>query len=88
MVAMIRPHARLFTSEQHAGATHAGLDLVEHQQEAMLVAQCTQLLQVLRRNRANATLALDRLDQDGRGFRPDRRMQCLVIAEGEDVEAR
>ena len=84
----VRAHARLLAGEQRAGAAHAGLDLVEHQEQAVLVAQCAQLLQALRRHRADAALALDRLDQDGRGLGPDRRVQRLVIAERQDVEAR
>ena len=84
----VRAHARLLAGEQRAGAAHAGLDLVEHQQQAVLVAEGAQVLQALRRHRPDAALALDRLDQDGGGLGADRGVQRLVVAERHDVEAR
>ena len=47
-----------------------------------------QVLQELRRRRPDAALALDRLDQDRRRLGPDRRVQRLMVAERDDVEAR
>ena len=54
--------------EQPAGPAHAGLHLVEDQQQVVLVAQPPQLLEEVALGRADAALALDRLDQDGRGL--------------------
>ena len=79
--------ARPFVREEAAGAAHAGLDLVEDQEQAALVAEPAQVAQVLQRHRADAALALDRLDQDRRGLRPDRRLERLAVAERHLVEA-
>ena len=46
-----------------------------------------QVAQLLGRHRADAALALDRLDQDRRGLRADRRLERLEVAERHLVEA-
>ena len=79
--------ARPLMGEQLAGAADAGLHLVEDQEQAVLVAELAQAAQALRRHGADAALALDRLDQDGAGLGRDRRLQRLVIAERDLVEA-
>ncbi len=66
----VRRDARPFIGEELAGAADAALDLVEDQQQAVLVAE---LRAAPCRNafgdRADAALALDRLDQDRRRLR-------------------
>ena len=61
-------NADALIGEQFAGAAHAGLHLVEHQQQAVLVAQFAQRPQERRLDDAHAALAHDRLDQDRRGL--------------------
>ena len=53
----------MLEGEPFAGAAHAALHLVQHQQPVMLVADLAQLLQVMDVQRADAAFALDRLDQ-------------------------
>ena len=64
-------HAAALIGEEAAGAADAGLHLVEHQEQLVLVAQFAQAPQERRRHHPHAALALDRLDQDRRGFRAD-----------------
>ena len=73
--------------EQPPGAPETGLHLVEDQQQAVLVAQLAQAAQEGRRRNAHAALALDRLDQDGGGLRPDGLLDRIEIAERDLVEA-
>ncbi|CDX50950.1 hypothetical protein MPL3365_130224 [Mesorhizobium plurifarium] len=73
--------------EQFSGAADAALDLVEDQKQAVLVAQLAQPLQGLRRHRADAALALHRLDQDCRGLRRDRLFGRVDVVECDLVEA-
>ena len=62
----VRLDAGLLDRPPRAGASHAGLDLVGDQQDAVLVADVAQPLQESRRGREVAALALDRLDHDRR----------------------
>ncbi len=73
--------------EEFPGAPDAGLDLVEDEKEPVLVAELPQRAQAARRDRADAALALDRFDHDGRGLGRDRRLQRLVVVEGDLIEA-
>ena len=73
--------------EQLASTANAGLDLVEDQEQPLIVAKLAQCTQILIRNRTYATLALDRLDQNGGGFRANRCFQRLHITERNLVEA-
>src|SRR5690625_1526397 len=43
---------------------HAGLDLIQHQQPTVAITDLPQACQIIGRWRIDATLALDRLDQD------------------------
>ena len=72
--------------EEFPGAPDAGLDLVEDEKEPVLVAELPQRTQAARRDRADAALALDRFDHDGRGLGRDR-LQRLVVVEGDLIEA-
>ena len=64
--------AEPLVGEQLAGAAHAGLHLVEHQQQAVVVAELAQRPEERMRRRAHAALALQRLDQDAGGVGADR----------------
>src|SRR5256885_5468991 len=55
----------MLVAEPGAGASQAGLDLVEHQQPAMPVAQAAQLAQVVGACQADAAFTLHGLDQHG-----------------------
>src|SRR3546814_7062479 len=77
----------LLVSEQLAAAAHAALDLVEHQQQAVLVADGTQGAQIVEVGGADAALALNRLDQHRAGFGANRVAQLVHVAEGHEVEA-
>ncbi len=74
--------------EQPPAPAHAGLDLVVDQQQIVLVREPAELGQEARPGRADAALALDRLDQDRRGRGPDRRLDPPEVAERHVVEAR
>ncbi len=77
-----------FIGEELAGAPDAGLHLVEDQQQAMPVADLAQAAQEIARSiDAHAALALDRLDHDRGGLRPDRRLDRGQIGDRNLVEA-
>ena len=78
---------RRLIGEQIAGAAHAGLHLVEHQQQAVVVAELAQRPEEGMRRGAHAAFALHRLDQDAGGVRADRLLDGLEIAERHLVEA-
>ena len=76
---LVRPEA--------PGAPHAGLDLVEHEERAALVAQPAKDGQVAVGRDVDPALALDRLDQDGRRPVVDRALHRLDVAERDVLEA-
>ncbi|MCY1360894.1 hypothetical protein D9M69_475420 [compost metagenome] len=61
----VRHDPGMLETEPLAGASHAGLHFIGHQQPVVLVAQLTQSLQVSGGCRVHPTLALHRLDQHG-----------------------
>ncbi len=65
--------AALLIGEQRAGAAHAGLHLVEDQQQPVAVAELAHSPQVAGVGGHDAALALDGLEHDGDGPRRDRR---------------
>ena len=67
--------------EELAGAADAALHLVEHQQQAVRVAQLAQAPQECRAAPAACRPRPDRFDQDAGGFRPDRRRRRIEIVE-------
>ena len=80
-------NALLFVREERAGATHAHLDLVEDQQTAVLVRQVAQALEKSGRRQTDASLALDRFDQDGRGFIGEQFAHSVEVVPGDDMSA-
>jgi len=74
--------------KQRAGAAHAALDLVEHHQRAMRVAELPHRLEETRLGRHHAALALHGLQHDGRHT---ALRECLFqrrgIVEGHVAEA-
>ena len=79
--------ADALVGKQFAGAAHAGLHLVEDEQQAVLVAQLAQRPQERRLDDAHAALAHDRLDQDRGGLGADRALGRFEIAKRHLVEA-
>ena len=61
----IRLHTVVLMGKQLTGTAGADLDLVEHQQDALLIAQVTQALEELLAGGTDAALALDGLGEDG-----------------------
>ena len=74
----------VFGGEEAPGAAHSGLDLVQHQQHAVLAAAGTQMVEESRRERNEAAFALDRLD-DHRGDRMRRHLRHQRVVEGGDA---
>ena len=64
-----------------AGPRDAALDLVEHQHQIVFVGQIAQALHEGLAGGADPALALDRLDQEARGARPDQRARGFQIVE-------
>jgi hypothetical protein len=61
----VRDDALLHVREERAGASHAALDLVEHEQRAVRRAQAPCRLEERRRAGRHAALALHGLEDDG-----------------------
>ena len=76
-----------FMSEELAGPAHAALHLVIDEEQAELVGDLAQPLEIAGRSRAHAAFALDRLDKNRRRLFADRRAHLVQIAEGDVVEA-
>ena len=64
----VGPDALVLMREPAAGAPEAGLDLIEDQQHAALVADRAKLAQIALRRHDDAGLALNRLDEDRRRY--------------------
>ena len=77
----------MLIGEQLAGAGVAALDLVEDEHQIVLVGERAQALDEFRAGRADAALALDRLDQEAGGVRAHRRLGRVEIVELDDGEA-
>ena len=73
--------------EQAPGAAHAGLHLVEQEQNALLVGERAQILEEAPGDLAHAALAHDRLDQDSGRFIADRRLDGVDVERSHLVEA-
>ena len=74
-------------SGKPSGVTNTTLHFVKNQQDTVFICQITQPLQALIRHGHYTTLALHGLDQDGRGFRVNRRPHRVMIAKGHLVKA-
>ena len=77
----------MFVSEEPARPADARLHLVEDQEEAMPVADLAQAPQERAGNEPDPAFALDRLDHDGAGSRPDRSLDRREVGERDLVEA-
>ena len=71
-----------------AGAPHAGLNLVEHQEHAVLVADPPQAGEIIGRRDVDSPLPLHRLDQDRRRFVVDGRGRGGEVVVGHVDETR
>ncbi len=80
--------ARPLIGEQLADAADAGLHLVEDQHQLVLVGELAQAAQKTALRHPHAAFALDRLDDDRAGLRPDGFLHGVEIAERHPVEAR
>src|SRR5262249_22362505 len=83
----VRSDAAALIGEEFPRPPDPGLHLVEHQQQAIFVAQPPKRPQELGWHHAHAALPHDRLDQDRGGFPPDPTPRRLEIGERHLVEA-
>ena len=79
--------AILLIGVERAGAGDAALHLVEHQHQVALVAGLAKALDERLAGRADAALALHRLEQEAGGIVVDRRQRRVEIVELDDLEA-
>ena len=77
----------MFVGEEPARPADAGLHFIEDQQQAMPVADLAQAAQECGRNEPHPAFALDRLDHDGAGSRPDRGLDRREVGQRNLVEA-
>src|SRR5262249_60792925 len=82
----IRHNAAAFIGEHLARARDARLHLVEHEQQAMLIAQLAQATQKCRRRDTHAAFTLDRFDQNSRSLRTDGALDRIEVAKGHLIE--
>ena len=73
--------------EQLTRAAHAGLHLIEQQQNPLLVGERAQILEEAPGDLAHAALAHDRLDEDSGRFIADRRLDGIDVERSHLVEA-
>ena len=83
----VRMHAGVLDRPPLAGAAHAGLHFVHHQQDAVLVANAAQFLHEDGRSDNVSAFALDWLHENCRDFfRRERRLEQLVFDEAGAAE--
>ena len=80
-------HAGVLVAEPLSGAGQAGLDLVQHEQHAALVAHLPHGPQVVVAGRHHAALALHRLQQHRADGRIERGHESVDVVEGHMTEA-
>jgi hypothetical protein len=83
----VGPDAVVVAREHGAGAAEAGLHLVADQQDAARACRSRARAPGSRRADDDPGLALDRLDQERRGVRRDRRLERRGVAERNADEA-
>uniref|UniRef100_A0A1I7ZDB5 Transcriptional regulator n=1 Tax=Steinernema glaseri TaxID=37863 RepID=A0A1I7ZDB5_9BILA len=81
-------HAVGLLGQQRAATAHAGLHLIQDQQDAQFAAQALDTLEVLLGGRDHPGLALDRLEHDRHGTRVHCCMQRGQIVERHLAETR
>ena len=87
MVTTSGTHAEVLVAEPRAAAAEAGLDLVDHEEDAALVAEPADALEVLGRRRVHAALALHRLEQHRGHRRVEGRLERVEVVPGDVPEA-
>ncbi len=80
-------HVVPLVGEQPTGASHPALDLVEHQQRLVPVAQAPQVGQEARRRGGDAAFPLHRLDEHGACLRRDQLLDGVEVVERAVAEA-
>src|SRR5512146_504795 len=83
----VRADLLVLEGEPRAGASEAGLDLVDDEEDVVLVAERAHAREPAFGRDDDPAFALDRLDQHGGGLRRDRRFDRGEIAEGHGTEA-
>src|SRR5262249_19560242 len=82
----IRGSAAAFIREHLASARNTRLHLVEHEQQAMLIAQLAQATQECLCRDTHATFTLDRFDQDSRSLRTNGALDRIEVVKGNLIE--
>src|ERR1017187_9475205 len=78
----------MHVGKQFAGAAKPCLDLIHHEQYAILTANFSSPLQESRRRNDDSRLALNRLDQKRARVRSNRIAKSVRVSEGNDLESR